>query len=321
MENTETKIYDEYVEINGCRQNIMIMCSDASNPVLLIVHGGPGCPDRALVRKCSSELAACYTLICWDQRGSGMSYTKEHLTIDMMLADLKTLVEYLRDKYNQDKIYIAGHSWGAYLGVRFVDMCPEYVKYYIGTGQEVSVIRSEIDRYRFVREQARKRNKTKVLEKLDRFGEPEGYHYRYNDKKAKAYVAGLVLTYAGYFSKNADKSMFGYLLSYVGLYTGTYKLKTFALLKGIIKSLTTLYNEMDLNDSVSCIKELKMPVLLISGEEDMICPVPAAQRWFDSLSAPEKKYVIIKKASHMVNFEKPDEWNRLLEELVSSPNN
>ena len=321
MTNRNTIISDKYIEINGCRQNILIMCTDPSNPVLLIVHGGPGCPDRPLIKKYSSSLSAFYTVVCWDQRGSGLSYVKEHLTIDMLLSDLKAVVEYLREKYSQEKLYIAGHSWGAYLGVRFAYMCPDYVKYYIGTGQEISVILSETDRYLFVREQAGKRNKTKVLKKLDRFGEPEGYHYRYNDKKAKAYVAGLVLTYAGYFSKNGEKSPAGYILSYLRLYTGSYKLKTLELAKGIIKSLTTLYNEMDLNDSVSCIKELKMPVLLISGEEDMICPVPTAQRWFDSLSAPEKKYVIIKNASHMVNFEKPDEWNRLLEELVSSPNN
>jgi Predicted hydrolases or acyltransferases (alpha/beta hydrolase superfamily) len=58
-----------------------------------------------------------------------------------------------------------------------------------------------------------------------------------------------------------------------------------------------------------------VPVLLISGEEDMICPVPAAQRWFDKLQAPQKAFVKVKNASHMVNFEQPQEWNRLVRGL------
>ena len=116
----------------------MTISSDDSNPVLLIVHGGAGSPDRPLVKKYNSELAEYYTVVCWDQRGSGLSYTKEDLTIDIILNDLKSVVEFLRNRYNQDKIYIAGHSWGAYLGLRFSFMHPEYIKYYIGTGQGIS---------------------------------------------------------------------------------------------------------------------------------------------------------------------------------------
>ena len=62
------------------------------------------------------------------------------------------------------------------------------------------------------------------------------------------------------------------------------------------------------------------PVLLISGEEDMICPVPAAQRWLAQLTAPKKDFVIIKSASHMVNFEQPETWNDLLKGLLEESN-
>ena len=38
----------EYININNFSQNIMTISSDDSNPVLLIVHGGAGSPDRPL---------------------------------------------------------------------------------------------------------------------------------------------------------------------------------------------------------------------------------------------------------------------------------
>ena len=132
------RIATEYIDINNSRQNIMTISTNIYNPVLLIVHGGAGSPDRPLVMKYNNELADYYTVVCWDQRGSGLSYSKEKLSIEIMLADLRAVVEYLREKYHQEKIFIAGHSWGAYLGLRFANMYPSYIKYYIGTGQGIS---------------------------------------------------------------------------------------------------------------------------------------------------------------------------------------
>ena len=181
-ENME--IFDQYIEINSSRQNIMTMRTRSENPVLLIVHGGAGLPDRPLVREYSSELAEYYTVVCWDQRGCGLSRTKGKLDIETLLMDLKELVGYLRKEYSQDKIYIAGHSFGSYIALRFTHMYPEYIEYYIGTGQKVSAVEAEIDKYLFLKNEAAKRNDKKVLEKLEYFGEPQGNTYKKDSKKS-----------------------------------------------------------------------------------------------------------------------------------------
>ncbi len=303
---------NELARINNCLQSLLILSTSPDKPVLLIVHGGAGLPDRALVQKYNRELADYYTVVCWDQRGSGFSPSKEPLCIDLLLSDLKAVVEYLREKYHQERIYVAGHSWGSYLGLRFVSAYPEYVKYYIGTGQMISAYKGEIDRYLAVREQALAKNNKRVLALLDRFGEPDGYKYKRNDSAAKGFVLLKIIGNPGYVSKKNDYSLGEYLL----LYLKYYGLKIPGILKGAVKSYIALNIEMDSKDSISCITELKVPVLLISGEEDMICPVPAARRWFENLSAPKKDFAIIKNASHMVNFEQPAEWNRLLINLL-----
>lgn len=308
--NTTTK----YININNFRQNIMTISSNDSNPVLLIVHGGAGSPDRPLVKKYNSELAEYYTVVCWDQRGSGLSYTKENLTIDIMLNDLKSVVEFLRNRYHQDKIYIAGHSWGAYLGLRFSFMHPEYVKYYIGTGQGISSFADEIYKYNFVRKQAHKRNDNKVIEKLDYFGEPIEYTYSHDDKKAKQYIGKMIHKYGGYIS---DKNQFN-TNKYLNCYIKCYKFNIIKVIKGMLKSSKTLNIEMNERDSISCITELTVPVLLISGEDDMICPTQATQNWFDNLKAPQKEFIKIKNAAHMVNFEQPNEWNKLVISLTKN---
>ena len=298
----------EYININNSRQNIMTMSTDNANPVLLIIHGGAGSPDRPLVKNYNSELADYYTVVCWEQRGSGLSYTSEELTIDLMLKDLKSLVEFLRNRYNQDKIYIAGHSWGAYLGLRFSSMYPEYIKYYIGTGQGISSIADEIYKYNFVMNQAVIRNDKKIIKQLNRFGEPTGYSYKTDDEKAKKYIGKMIHKYGGYINDKNDFSTSKYLTCYIKYY----KLDIIKVIKGMLNSSKVLNNEMSKKDNISCITELDVPILLISGEEDMVCPVPAAEKWFDNLNAPKKEFVKITNVSHMVNFEQAKEWNKLI---------
>lgn len=308
-------ITNKYIELNGSKQNIMIMSTDYGNPVLLIVHGGAGMPDRPLVKEYSSELAEHYTVVCWDQRGSGLSYKPGKLTVDIILSDLKALTEYLLKEYGKEKIYLAGHSWGSYLGARFVYMYPEYIEYYIGTGQKVSSIASEIDEYNFLKDIAAEKNAKTMLRLLGHFGEPEEYRYKNADTAAKLYVMAMVFLYGGYFGRNGP-SMGKYMTEYVKIFSKHYGKKLPAYLLGLVKSLILLNPEMEFNDTVSPITELKVPVLLISGEEDMVCPAPTAERWFNSLTAPKKEFVKIKNASHMVNFEKPQEWNRLVTGLL-----
>lgn len=288
----------------------MTISTNPNNPVLLIVHGGAGSPDRPLVMKYNNELADYYTVVCWDQRGSGLSYTKKKLTIEIMLADLRAVVEYLRDTYNQQKIYIAGHSWGAYLGLRFANMYPDYIKYYIGTGQGISSFIDEIDKYNFVKKQALIKNDKKILSKLNYYGKPSGFSYPNDDKKAKKFIGSMIHKYGGYISDKNDFNISKYFIPYFKCY-GFHIIK---VLKGMLKSSAILNNEMNKKDSISCITTLSFPILLISGENDMICPVKATQKWFDNLTAPQKKFVIIKNAAHMVNFEQSQKWNK---EIIS----
>lgn len=309
------KISSQYISINNSRQNILTMGTDDSNPVLLIIHGGAGSPDRPLVQKYNSELANYYNVVCWDQRGAGLSFTDDiKLTIDIMLDDLKAVVQYLRVIYKQDKVFIAGHSWGAYLGVRFASMYPEYLQYYIGTGQGISSHVDEEDKYNFVMKYASKRNDEKVILKLKFFGVPHGYYYENNDSEAKKFVSKMIHKYGGYIHDNNNFSM----KTYLSLYIKYYKHNIIKVIKGMVKSASLLNEEMDKEDKISCITDLKVPVLLISGEGDAVCPVAATQRWFNALSAPKKDFVKVNNASHMVNFEQADIWNESVIRLLDN---
>ncbi len=62
------------------------------------------------------------------------------------------------------------------------------------------------------------------------------------------------------------------------------------------------------------ISRIDVPIKIIMGEQDYVCPVEETKKWYNYLSAPKKDFVIIKNAAHMVNFEQPQKW---CEELIS----
>jgi pimeloyl-ACP methyl ester carboxylesterase len=63
------------VNINGVEQGMFIKSRNVDNPVLLFVHGGPGMPEYWLTRWYPTGLEEHFTVVWWEQRGAGFSYS------------------------------------------------------------------------------------------------------------------------------------------------------------------------------------------------------------------------------------------------------
>src|SRR5882672_12432232 len=59
-----------FVTLGGVEQWITIRGANRANPVLLIVHGGPGDPQSSL-RSVYAIYEKDFTIVQWDQRGAG----------------------------------------------------------------------------------------------------------------------------------------------------------------------------------------------------------------------------------------------------------
>lgn len=133
------------VVLGNIEQSILIRGQNIDNPILLFLHGGPGYPQISFARKFQSKLERDFIIVNWDQRGSGKSYSRhvpqDSMTRDQFIMDTFELIDYLLDRFDQEKIYLAGHSWGSDIGVRVVEQKPLLFYAYIGIGQ---VIHSEM---------------------------------------------------------------------------------------------------------------------------------------------------------------------------------
>ncbi|WP_350308353.1 alpha/beta fold hydrolase [Bacillus subtilis] len=106
------------LSIGNTKQMLMINGVDVKNPLLLFLHGGPGTPQIGYVRHYQKELEQYFTVVHWDQRGSGLSYSKRishhSMTIDHFIKDTIQVTQWLLAHFSKSKLYLAGHSWGQY---------------------------------------------------------------------------------------------------------------------------------------------------------------------------------------------------------------
>lgn len=98
---------------------------DPMNPVLIILHGGPGNSYKPYLKW--KSLSDDYYLVYWDQRGAGLSerVPNEELTPPQYLKDLHEIGNHFSPN---KKFYLIGHSWGGAFASYYVQNYPQRVE-------------------------------------------------------------------------------------------------------------------------------------------------------------------------------------------------
>jgi proline iminopeptidase len=95
-----------------------------ANPMLVVLHGGPGGDYRSLLN-CSTFVADGFFVVFYDQRGSGLSkrHDKAIYTTQLFIDDLDAVIRHYRQQPGQ-KLFLLGQSWGAMLATAYVNDHP-----------------------------------------------------------------------------------------------------------------------------------------------------------------------------------------------------
>lgn len=299
----------EKIKLGGLEQAILVRGKDISNPVLLFLHGGPGYPQISFARKYEKKLENNFVVVNWDQRGSGMSYSsnipKESMNRDQFIEDTKELIDYLCEKYEKEKIYLVGHSWGTELGLYVVDKYPEKVAAFISIGQVVNGIESEVISYDYVLEIANKNKDQKALDDLMRIGEPP-YKNTVNDTAAQR----KWLSKYGGVERKVDTLrdiILGSIFS--SEYTGIDGIK-FTL--GNKFSADTMWGHNKDLDFIRDIPEVKVPIYFCAGRYDYNTPSVLIEEYYNEIIAPKKEFIWFEESAHFPNFEEYEKFNELV---------
>jgi pimeloyl-ACP methyl ester carboxylesterase len=303
------------VEIGSIRQWITVRGRDRRNPILLVLHGGPAAPDLPNRYLFEGPWTDYFTVVEWDQRGSGKTYELNDpekvattMHAERMLQDAEELVAYLRATYGKKKIFALGHSWGTILGLNLAVRRPDWLYAYIGVGQIINMREAERICYDWVLNTARKAGDTQAVKELEAiapYPEPNGALpiEKINvERKWSVHYGGLTYGRDSYdFWENAEKISPDYS-------EADFK----AIDAGSAFSLPKLLPEMAATDFTK-LTRLGCPVLIFAGRHDYTTPSEPVQRWFDRLQAPSKRWVWFENSAHMIYAEEP---GRVLVNLV-----
>lgn len=137
-----------YVRIGGVDQWISIRGQDKANPVILIIHGGPGgsmIANGYFLRGWEKD----FTIIQWDQRGAGKTFARlgaegsGNLSADSIAADGIEVARWVARRMGRDKVIVLGHSWGTIVGSQMALRSPRLFSAYVATGVVVDADRGE----------------------------------------------------------------------------------------------------------------------------------------------------------------------------------
>ena len=290
-----------FLSLGGIEQWVTIDGSRCDNPIVLIVHGGPGNPLSLYTKGPYADWQDNFTIVHWDQRGAGRTYGRvagqeeQALTLGRLARDGIELAESLANGLGQEKLLLTGSSWGSVLAVHMAKARPDLFGAYVGVSQLVDHRDNLEASYRTILERARAANDETTVSRLEALGPPPWTNPRAFGilrRAARAYEAettdGMPEEWwqpgPGYASEERRAEyVAGEDYSYI----------QFVGLKG-----DGMLSKVDL-PSLGTVFE--MPVVLVQGAEDLVAIPEVARRYFDSISAPQKSFLLIPRTGHDPN--------------------
>jgi pimeloyl-ACP methyl ester carboxylesterase len=296
---------NRYVLINGIDQWITIRGRRRNNPVILILHGGPGStytPFNVFLL----DWEKYFTIVQWDQIGSGKTFKKsgivENLSFCRLADDGIELTKYVCGYLNCEKIILMGSSAGSLIGLKMIKKSPENFFAYIGAEQNSPDTGLY---YKTIKEYARENDK-KAFQFLEKIGN--------NKNKWTKDDVDRINKIATKVDKNAPNMIYDLMLPAI-MYDKEYSMKDIQIMsKGMNYALEKLYNEMVNFDFEGLGYQFNIPFFIFQGEYDIITPVNDARQYFEKIKSPYKEFVIIKNAGHLAEFANPKHF---LDELIN----
>ena len=297
----------EKVRIGGIDQWVSIRGNDRRNPVLLMLHGGPGWVAMPTSWYFQRGWEEYFTVVQWDQRGAGKTYASNDpvavaptMIRERMIADAEEMVAWLRKEFGKDKIYVVGHSWGSYLGLELAQRRPEWLHAYVGIGQISNAPESERRGYAWTLQQARAAGNVEAVAELEALApyahgsQPVPLEKLFKQRKWLNQYGGMVHNRTGGGAEAAAIRL-----------SPEYTDQDLAQVwKGNDFSMQHLLSEV-LTLDMSRVTELKTPLFLLLGRHDYNVSSELAAEWFTQVRAPSKQLVWFEQSAHEVMIEEP----------------
>ncbi|MGN1083947.1 MAG: alpha/beta fold hydrolase [Lachnospiraceae bacterium] len=291
------------VAINGTGLEVMIRGNDKNNPVLIFVHGGPCCSEIPYVRKYQKNLEKDFTIVHYDQRGSGKSYTfgEDASTINATAHtdDLIALTEYIKEYLGKEQVILIGHSYGTYIATIAASQRPDLYQAYIGIGQMSNTIESESNSLAKCIKAAENSGNKKDAQYLKSLEAPIAKGERIaprNYLRKYGFAARKINDTADYWKGFFFGTEYN-LLDAIRFYTASVKYQDSLIAEALNNPITDI------------VTELHLPVYFVMGKYDGMTSPETAERYLHSITGEgTKEFILFDESAHYPQFEEEEKF-------------
>lgn len=286
----------EAVEIGGIQHWISIKGTNRSNPVLLFLHGGPGNSAMGYADSFTGELQEHFVVVQWDQRESGatekLNASDKPLSVALMEEDAIEMINYLRSRFSQDKVYLMGHSWGGFLGLRVAARHPELLKAYLAISPMVNQLESERISLAWMIDKAKNQGNKRALTELALVNIP---------------------------FQNGDQLY--YHRSWLAKLTGN-KSPSQDFVETWAKKWLPLFNEASAVNFFAFAPEIRCPIYFFVGKLDYQTHYQLTEAYYIALDAKEKRLFWFDSTGHNLTSKEPKKLQQIIiSEILTKSDN
>ncbi len=304
-----------YVDVNGARQCLFIKGRDARRPVLLYLHGGM--PDYFLTRRYPTGWDELFTVVWWEQRGSGLSFRADapagSVTTEALIADTHALTEWLRRRFGTERVWLLAHSGGTFFGVQAAARAPHLYHAYVAVEQMTCQAESERLAWEYMVAQLRARGERRLLGRLEAAPVTAGGDI----PRAYLAVRDLAMHPLGIGTMHEMRSIVtGLFLPSLLFreYTVAEKWRFWAAKARA--GVSAVWDDIVRTDLRTKVPALGVPAYFIHGIHDWTVNYALARSYCDRLEAPRKGFYSFARSAHSPMFEEPERLCRILREDV-----
>jgi pimeloyl-ACP methyl ester carboxylesterase len=301
----------EKIKLGGVDQWILTRAWNREDPVLLLLHGGPGFPGMPFAHV-TATLEKRFVVVRWDQRGAGKSYSPSvpdgSMKMKQFVADTLELTDLLSRRFNQPRILIGAHSWGSMIAALTVAQAPERFSAYLAVCQAANAPESERLMYRWALDRASEEGNGTAVSQLRQLGPPPYARF------AEYYtMTGWIARFSG----EEHRPVTWWRFARLALESPFYSWGDLVRVPlGAKFSFSRLWREAFYSiDLLKQAPRLNVPVFFLLGRHDHTATASAAmaERYFDALDAPRGKRLIwFEHSGHWPHLEEPEYFQKEL---------
>jgi pimeloyl-ACP methyl ester carboxylesterase len=311
-----------YVENNGASMRILVEGNTSSKVFIVFVHGGPGV--GAFVYNSdylSNNIEDKYAIVYWDQRNSGASQGNsngKYLTLEQMTDDLKKTIQVIKFRYGQSsEVFIMGHSFGGLLTSSFMttgnnqDMVQGWI---FADGSQNYPLNDTLTRQMLlsIGQQQIALNKNRVnWQEIVSYCNAHTGNFSFDESNQMMKYAEDAETYFNEVTKVNSQEL---LLNNAAKFNWPL---TSMLMNYLYSSEANFNKDLAKIEFSSSLNKVTLPVLILFGQYDFVCPKGLGYDLFNRVSSTDKKIVISPISGHNIMFQDEVLFCREVNEFIA----